>query len=187
MYESTSSAELSALYCFCFFNLNLISETCANPFSPFLSLLIRHNYSTPSLALRRPVMAMDHSLVPRDDQAKFQEFYQLYSLCTNDFCPDSYYDYTEHCTVEKCPIASSNYNYLPSLPVNALFLTLFSISLVCYLGQGLLSRRFIGFTIAMVCGNILEILGYIGRIMSHNDPWDQVLYSMILRFGTFSC
>lgn len=78
------------------------------------------------------------------------------------------------CTLQTCPLSSSYYAYLPSHPANALFLALFSLSLCSFLLQAVLSRRFIGFSIAMICGCILEVLGYVGRIMSHHDPFSQV-------------
>lgn len=117
---------------------------------------------------------MDHFLLARDDSGQYSQYYQYLALCDTNYCPDAYYDFIDHCTVEICPIDSSNYNYLPSLAANGIFIALFCVSLVCYLGQGLLSKRFIGFTVAMVCGGILEVLGYAGRIMSHNNPWSQV-------------
>ena len=40
----------------------------------------------------------------------------------------------------------------------------------------MISRRFLGFTIAMVSGLILEVLGYIGRLMSRHNPFDQSAY-----------
>ncbi|MCJ1286110.1 hypothetical protein MMC26_005453 [Xylographa opegraphella] len=82
-------------------------------------------------------------------------------------------DYRNHCTLETCPLSQSYYAYRPSLPANALFLALFSFSLLCFLVQALLSRRFIGFTIALVCGCILEVVGYAGRIISYINPFDQ--------------
>lgn len=122
---------------------------------------------------------MSHLLSTRDslddfNNPQYAQYYQYLALCQEHSCPDAYYDFTDHCTVQICPIDSSNYNYLPSLAANAVFIALFGVSLACFLGQGLLSRRFIGFTVVMVCGDILEVLGYAGRIMSHNNPWLQV-------------
>ncbi|KAI9828207.1 MAG: hypothetical protein M1819_004600 [Sarea resinae] len=80
---------------------------------------------------------------------------------------------TEYCTLATCPIQDSFYNYLPSAPANGLYLGIFSLSLCLYLLQGLLSKRWLGFTISMVAGCICEILGYIGRLMSHHNPFSQ--------------
>lgn len=83
--------------------------------------------------------------------------------------------YRAACTLKTCPIQSSYYAYRPSLPANAVFLALFSLSLCCFIVQAALSRRFIGFTIAMVSGCALEVLGYVGRIMSWYNPFNEVI------------
>ena len=83
--------------------------------------------------------------------------------------------YRAACTLKTCPIQSSYYAYRPSLPANAVFLALFSLSLCFFIVQAALSRRFIGFTIAMVSGCALEVLGYIGRIMSWYNPFNEVI------------
>ena len=82
--------------------------------------------------------------------------------------------YKATCTLKTCPIQNSYCAYRPSLSANAVLLALFSFSLCCFLLQAALSRRFIGFTTAMVSGCTLEVLGYIGRIMSWHNPFGQV-------------
>ncbi|KAI4110768.1 MAG: hypothetical protein LQ339_001044 [Xanthoria mediterranea] len=77
------------------------------------------------------------------------------------------------CTLKTCQIQESYYNYRPSLAANGAFLALFLFSLLAFLVQVTLSKRFIGFTIAMVSGCLLEVLGYIGRIMSYHNPFDE--------------
>lgn len=72
----------------------------------------------------------------------------------------------------------SYWSYLPSLAANGLFLGLFSLSLALFIVQSIFSKRFLGFTIAMVSGCILEIIGYIGRVMSWYNPFSEVSYSI---------
>ena len=79
-----------------------------------------------------------------------------------------------NCTLATCPIQDSYFAYLPSLAANGTLLALFAFSLTCFILQAALSKRFIGFTIAMVSGCILEVIGYVGRIMSHHNPFSQV-------------
>ena len=95
-------------------------------------------------------------------------------------------EYRDTCTLKTCPIKASYFAYRPSLPTNALFLALFSLSLCCFILQAALSRRFIGFTVAMVSGCALEVLGYTGRIMSWYNPFNQVrlpslIYQLLAR------
>ena len=72
-----------------------------------------------------------------------------------------------------CPIDSSYYYYRVSLPANAVFLTLFSISLFGFIFTYAFTRRATAFTVAMVSGVSLEVIGYIGRILSWHNQWQQ--------------
>ena len=83
-------------------------------------------------------------------------------------------NYRNQCTLDTCPLSDSYFAYRPSLAANSLFLALFAFSLICFTLQVLLSKRFIGFTIALVSGCVLEVVGYAGRLMSWKNPFDQV-------------
>ena len=112
--------------------------------------------------------------LPEGLDERYRKYYELLIQCTETHCPDAFWDYTATCTVEICPISSSNWDYLPSLAANGVFIALFSLSLAGYLGQAFIARSWKGFTIAMVGGCILEVLGYAGRIMAYHNPWSQV-------------
>src|SRR4051812_38068400 len=77
------------------------------------------------------------------------------------------------CTIETCALDSSYYDYRMSVGANAAFLALFSISLIGYILTFALTRRGPAFSITMISGVILEVLGYIGRLMSWNDQWNE--------------
>jgi hypothetical protein len=77
-----------------------------------------------------------------------------------------------NCTIETCPIDTSYYFYRVSIGANAVFLALFSISLIGFVVTYALTRRATAFTIAMLSGVILEVLGYVGRIMSWHNQWN---------------
>ena len=72
-----------------------------------------------------------------------------------------------------CTLDNSYYFYRVSFGANVTFLTLFGISLTAYLLTYAFTRRATAFTFAMCCGVILEVLGYVGRIMSWHDQWAQ--------------
>lgn len=79
------------------------------------------------------------------------------------------------CTIELCPLKLSFWaGYIPSLPANSLFAALFGLTLILFLVQAVWSRKFIAFSVAMISGSVLELLGYIGRIMAHSKPFDEV-------------
>ena len=86
-----------------------------------------------------------------------------------------------NCTLATCPIQDSYFAYRPSLAANGVLLALFSFSLTCFILQAALSKRFIGFTIAMVSGCIIEVIGYVGRIISYHNPFNQVNQTLTFR------
>lgn len=85
------------------------------------------------------------------------------------------------CTIDTCSLSFSYWAYRPSVAANALFIALFSISLLCFLGQAIFSRRYIGFSIAMISGSALEVLGYGGRLWAYFNPFEEVSYSRLMR------
>ncbi|RDW62324.1 hypothetical protein BP6252_11757 [Coleophoma cylindrospora] len=76
-----------------------------------------------------------------------------------------------NCTVSTCPLSTSYYYYRVSLAANATFLALFSVSLIGYLATFAFTRRATAFHVAMLCGVLLEIIGYAGRIQSWQNQW----------------
>jgi len=75
------------------------------------------------------------------------------------------------CTVDTCPLSCAQLDYLPSLAGNALFATLFALLLAVQVGLGIRFKAW-GFMAGMVCGLILELVGYAGRIMLHGNPFN---------------
>ncbi|KAK2766133.1 hypothetical protein FQN54_007649 [Arachnomyces sp. PD_36] len=79
----------------------------------------------------------------------------------------------DKCTFDICDIEDSYYKYQPSLIANAILAGVFGFSCIAFLGQGIFARRWLGFTIAMGLGTAVETVGYVGRIMMHDNPWAQ--------------
>jgi hypothetical protein len=88
-------------------------------------------------------------------------------MASNITCP---FDIST-CTVTTCPIECGQVVYIPTLSGNAAYAGIFGAILVAQLGLGILYRTW-GFLIGMTCGLLLEIVGYAGRIMLHNNPFD---------------
>lgn len=76
-----------------------------------------------------------------------------------------------NCTLEICPVEVSLLGYRPSLAASGTFIGIFSLALIVHVVQGLWMRR-LGFMVSIVCGCILEIAGYVGRIIIYNNPFD---------------
>ncbi len=82
-------------------------------------------------------------------------------------------DDRSNCTLSTCTIDSSYYFYRVSLAANTTFVVLFALSLIGFILTYAFTRRGTAFTVAMTIGTILEVLGYVGRIMSWHNQWSQ--------------
>ncbi|KAJ5389246.1 RTA1 domain protein [Penicillium cataractarum] len=77
----------------------------------------------------------------------------------------------------ECPVAATTYGYTPNLGANAFFAAVFGLCCILNLVIGIKSRQ-VMFTIALTVGSLLELIGYIGRIQMHNNPWDMGGFQM---------
>ncbi|KAL0937485.1 parasitic phase-specific protein psp-1 [Colletotrichum truncatum] len=76
-----------------------------------------------------------------------------------------------NCTLELCPIEWSILQYRPSVPASAVFIAFFSVALIIHAVQGIRSRTW-GFMGSMISGCVLEIVGYVGRLLIYDNPFD---------------
>jgi len=76
----------------------------------------------------------------------------------------------DECTLSTCPLAEAQVNYIPSLAGNAFFLAIFGLLLLLHVGLGVRYRTW-GVLVVMFGGNVLEVLGYFGRVMMHYNPF----------------
>ncbi|KAH7081363.1 sphingoid long-chain base transporter RSB1 [Paraphoma chrysanthemicola] len=81
-------------------------------------------------------------------------------------------NWRDNCTPALCGFQYAYFQYVPTKSANMAFAVLFGISALAYLGQGIARKRWLGFTIAMVSGCVLEVIGYAGRVMAA----DQLYY-----------
>ncbi len=84
---------------------------------------------------------------------------------------------TEECTLDTCSIIQAQLTYDPSLAGNVIFAVLFGLLLSLHIILGTYYRTW-GYTIGMVGGMILELIGYIGRIQMHYNPFIQQPFFM---------
>jgi hypothetical protein len=85
-------------------------------------------------------------------------------LIANPVIPD------QDCTLSTCSLLQAHYQYIPSLAGNALYLAIFSVILAAQVLFGVRSRAW-GFLGGMFGGLVLEIIGYVGRIQMHSNPF----------------
>ena len=80
---------------------------------------------------------------------------------------------------ELCPVELSLYGSFLSQPGNAVLLSVFSICLLAQIGNAIYRRtRTYSYTICLLAGTICEILGYTGRLILHNNPWQFEAFAM---------
>jgi hypothetical protein len=61
--------------------------------------------------------------------------------------------------------------YLPTLAGNAVYTAPFGLLLIVQPELGIKYKTW-GFTVGIICGLLLEVVGYAGRIMLHNNPFN---------------
>jgi hypothetical protein len=74
------------------------------------------------------------------------------------------------CTLETCPISDAEVHYVPTLIGNALYIAIFALLLVLQIFQGIYYRTW-SFTVAMIGGLLLEVIGYASRVQMHYNPF----------------
>jgi hypothetical protein len=90
------------------------------------------------------------------------------------------------CTYETCSVEDyGQIQYVPSLAGNVLYVALFALFLLVQIFLGVRHRTW-GFLVGMIGGLLLEIAGYIGRILLHFDVFDFnnfIIYIVCLTIG----
>jgi hypothetical protein len=77
----------------------------------------------------------------------------------------------ELCTLETCDLSMASFMYLPTVPGNAIYAAIFGMYIVVQLFLGMKHKTW-GYMVAMVTGLILEVIGYVGRILLHSSPFN---------------
>ncbi|KUJ10118.1 RTA1-domain-containing protein [Mollisia scopiformis] len=83
----------------------------------------------------------------------------------------------QQCTLNTCSIIQGQLQYDPSLAGNAFFLALFASLLSTHILLGTYYRTWT-YSVGLVCGLILELCGYIGRVQMHFNPFIQSPFFM---------
>lgn len=76
-----------------------------------------------------------------------------------------------NCTLELCPLEWSVYQYRPGLATNIVFLIMYAIAMLIHIYLGIRWKQ-MGFMIFMILGCLVEIIGYVGRIVMYDNPFD---------------
>lgn len=75
------------------------------------------------------------------------------------------------CTLATCTVGQGSFlSYNPSLAGNAFYVALFGTIFVVQAFQSLNYRTWT-FSGSMLVGLVLEVVGYVGRVQVHFNPW----------------
>ncbi|KAG7291967.1 hypothetical protein NEMBOFW57_001996 [Staphylotrichum longicolle] len=75
------------------------------------------------------------------------------------------------CTLNTCPLSEGIITYQPNIAGNAFFAALLGVLLLLQVGLGIRHKTW-SYLVAMVFGLMLEVVGYVGRIQLHGDPFN---------------
>ena len=78
-----------------------------------------------------------------------------------------------------CPVEATTYGYYPDLAGNAFFAAWFGLLLIAQLVLGFKNRTWT-YMIALGLGTFGELMGYIGRLLMHNNPWNSPAFQVRL-------
>jgi len=101
------------------------------------------------------------------------------ATCPNDGSSDFI------CTLATCPLDCAYVHFLPTVGGNAAYAAILGLLLIAQVGLGIRYRTW-GFMVGMIFGLLLEVLGYVGRALMHQNPFDFnyfLLYLIPLTIG----
>lgn len=79
-------------------------------------------------------------------------------------------DPSDYCTLAICPIDLAYIYYVPSLAGNAFYAGIFGLFLLAQCILGIRFRTW-GYLAGLLGGLVLEVIGYVGRLQLHNNPF----------------
>ncbi|TGO49510.1 hypothetical protein BCON_0208g00130 [Botryotinia convoluta] len=83
------------------------------------------------------------------------------------------------CTLDTCDLSLSSFEYRPTVVGNTIFAGLFGVFCIAQLALGIKFKTW-GYMIAIILGLILEIIGYIARVLINYYPFDKDYFLMYL-------
>ncbi|OBT70174.1 hypothetical protein VE03_00331 [Pseudogymnoascus sp. 23342-1-I1] len=78
---------------------------------------------------------------------------------------------------ELCPVSETTYGYYPNFGGNIFFTAFFGALFISGLAIGIRGKTWT-YALALGIGSGLEMLGYVGRVMMHKNPWDSAGFKM---------
>ncbi|KAI8626537.1 RTA1-domain-containing protein [Xylariaceae sp. FL1651] len=90
------------------------------------------------------------------------------------------------CTVGTCDASDSFYGYRPNLGIDVFFTIVYGAIVAHCLFVIIKKRKWLGYTIAILFGSLLELAGYASRILGYTDPFIRIGWIIQYSFLTFA-
>ncbi|KAI1172006.1 RTA1-domain-containing protein [Nemania sp. FL0916] len=95
-------------------------------------------------------------------------------------------DFPKDCTLDTCPLSKSYYGYRPNLGIDIFFTIVYVAIIIRCIFVIITKRKWLGYTIAVLVGSILELTGFVSRIYGYVNPFVQNGWIIQYSFITFA-
>jgi hypothetical protein len=93
---------------------------------------------------------------------------------------------SKDCTLDTCKASDSFYGYRPNLGINVFFAIVYIAVIVHCLFVIIKKRAWLGYTIAVLVGALLELVGYVSRVLGYADPFVRIGWIIQYSLITFA-
>lgn len=76
-----------------------------------------------------------------------------------------------------CPVKATTYGYYPNFGGNVFFTVFFGVLGALQIGYGIYFRTWT-FMIALGAGALMEMAGYVGRVLMNSNPWNESAFKL---------
>jgi hypothetical protein len=77
----------------------------------------------------------------------------------------------------RCPVEATTYGYYPNFGGNVFFTAYFGLLAIFQIGFGIYFRTWT-FMVALGAGAIMEMAGYVGRVLMNANPWNESAFKL---------
>lgn len=90
------------------------------------------------------------------------------------------------CTLDTCSVSDSFWGYRPNLGIDIFFAIVYAAVIVHCLFLAISRRVWLGYTISVLLGALLELIGFIFRIYGYFDPFVRIAWIIQYSLITFA-
>ncbi|KAI1738632.1 RTA1-domain-containing protein [Xylaria scruposa] len=92
----------------------------------------------------------------------------------------------ENCTLDTCPLSKSYYGYRPNLGIDIFFSIVYIAIIAHCLFVAIFKRKWLSYTICVLLGAILELVGFLSRVYGYAHPFVRIGWIIQYSLITFA-